>query len=236
VSGADVLLEERRGAIAILTMNRPEKRNALSVELRYALAGAFRALAEDQSVAALVLTGAPPAFSAGMDRTEFGGDDEHRRHLFESSRAVFETLMRFPLPALAAVNGHALGGGFGLAACCDVRLASPSAQLGLPEIALGIPSSFGAALLAAPAQTARELVFTGRVLSAAEALELGIVRAVADDVLGAAVALAQQMVRHGRAVLEGTKRMIVESMLGGEAVRAWDAEMRRFHEVLFGKP
>jgi enoyl-CoA hydratase/carnithine racemase len=103
-----------------------------------------------------------------------------------------------------------------------------------PEVALGIPSSYGAALLAAPPQLARELVFTGRVLSAEESLSFGIVRAIEPDVVAAALILAEQMTKLGRPVLTDTKRMVIESMIESAAARAWEAQMRQFEEALFG--
>src|SRR5439155_786955 len=118
----------------------------LSVALRRELAACFRALASDRDVCAMVLTGAGTAFCAGMDRSEFGGDADHRRDLFESSKELFASLGELPIPAIAAINGPALGGGSALAASCDIRLASPATRLGHPEVALGIPASYAALL------------------------------------------------------------------------------------------
>lgn len=229
------LLVERRGPIAIVTLNRPEKRNALSVALRRQIAAAFTALPDDPDLAVAVLTGAGPAFCAGMDRTEFGGDDAHKRELFESSRDAFAAVSSFPLPVIAAVNGPALGGGLGLAACCDVRIASPAATFGLPEIRLGVPASYAAARRVAGDQLARELAFTGRILSAEEALAAGIVREVAGDPVARALDLGGQMARHGRRVLEGTKRVVLEAAAASEAGRALEAELGAFHRALFGR-
>src|SRR5438445_8912542 len=113
--------------VATVTMNRPEKRNALSLELRRALADVFDGLGADPAVAVVVLTGAGTAFCAGMDRSQFAGDRANREALYETSIRLFSSVARIPLPTIAAVNGPALGGGSALAAACDVRLASPSA-------------------------------------------------------------------------------------------------------------
>jgi enoyl-CoA hydratase len=153
--------------------------------------------------------------------------------LYDTSAGLFESLSRVPVPTIAAVNGPALGGGSALAAACDVRLASHSATFGHPEIGFGVPPSYGALLrLGLTDQLARELAFTGRIVGAEEALALGIVRAVDDDVMGRAHRLASEMAKHGRAVLEQTKRIMIEAG-GGVAERAWDAEMALFRSVLF---
>jgi len=113
---------------AVVTLERPEKRNALSIELRFELAEALDGLAADDGVGCAVLTGAGSAFSSGMDTTQFGGDRENRERLVEWSERMFGTVARFPKPLIAAVNGHALAGGFALALLCDVRIASREAR------------------------------------------------------------------------------------------------------------
>lgn len=230
----ELVLVDTTDGIATVTLNRPSKRNALSLELRDELAATFERVGADPEVAVVVLTGAPPAFCAGMDRTQFGGDDANRRRLWESSARLFDALAALPRPVIAAVNGAALGGGFALAAVSDVRLASPTATFGHPEIRLGIPPSYAALLRTMPDQIAREMAFTGRVIDAGEALTLGIVRGVADDVVARAHELAKEMAQHGAAVLEQTKRLMIEAG-GGVAQAAWEAEMRLFRRVLFGE-
>lgn len=231
---AELVLTDRSDGIATVTLNRPEKRNALSLELRSELAAVFERLGSDPSVAVVVVTGAGSAFCAGMDRTQFGGDEANRRALWETSTKLFDTLSNLPRPTIAAVNGPALGGGFALAAVCDVRFAAPAATFGHPEIRLGIPPSYAALLRTLPDQTAREMGFTGRVIDASEALALGIVRIVADDVLSHARDLAKEMAQHGVKVLEQTKRLMIEAG-GGVAEAAWDAEMKLFRKALFGE-
>ena len=231
--GEQVLVVKADG-IATVTLNRPEKRNALSLELRRELASTFEGLGADPDVAVVVVTGAGTAFCAGMDRTQFGGDDANRRELWETSAALFDTLSALPHPVIAAVNGPALGGGFALAAVCDVRFASPAATFGHPEIRLGIPPSYAALLRVLPDQIAREMAFTGRVVGAEEALTLGVVRDVADDVVARARDLAQEMAQHGPKVLEQTKRLMIDAG-GGVAQAAWEAEMKLFRKALFGE-
>ena len=126
-----VLLVERGESVATLTLNRPAKRNALSVELRDAISDALDALAPDPEIKAVVITGAGSVFSAGFDLSEFeraAGDDAFGRELWASSDRYHETVLRFPLPTLAAINGPALAGGFDLAVLCDLRVASSTAN------------------------------------------------------------------------------------------------------------
>lgn len=231
---AELVLVDTVDGIATVTLNRPEKRNALSLELRGELAEVFQRLGSDPNVAVVVVTGAGTVFCAGMDRTQFGGDDANRLALWETSARLFDTLSQLSRPTIAAVNGPALGGGCALAAVCDVRFASPAATFGHPEIRLGIPPSYAALLRMLPDQVAREMAFTGRVIGADEALAFGVVREVAEDVVSRSRDLAKEMTQHGAKVLEQTKRLMIEAG-GGVAEAAWDAEMRLFRKALFGE-
>ncbi|HEX4622904.1 MAG TPA: enoyl-CoA hydratase/isomerase family protein [Solirubrobacteraceae bacterium] len=170
-------------------MNRPAKRNALSIELRERLMEELAALAHDDDVRCAVLTGAGTAFCSGMDRDEFGGERAHRERLVEVSVGAFAAVGTFPKPLLGALNGPAVAGGFALALLCDLRLAAPAASMGFPEAArLGIPPAFAAARAALPAPLARELCLTGASLSAEEALRRGVVAEVVPGVVDRAVA------------------------------------------------
>ncbi|HEY8466757.1 MAG TPA: enoyl-CoA hydratase/isomerase family protein [Solirubrobacterales bacterium] len=208
----EVLSIERRDAVAVVTLCRPEKRNALSIELREELAATFKGLDGDDSVACIVLTGAGTAFCSGMDTDEFGGDREHRRRLVETSTVAFEAVGECARPVIAAVNGPALAGGFALALLCDLRLAAPEATFGYPELPRGIPPSYAAARAVLPATVAQDLCLTGRVVDAREAQRLGIVREVAEqDVLERARTLAERIAALPRlAVLETKRRTLLE--------------------------
>jgi enoyl-CoA hydratase len=172
---SELLVEKLEGGVALLMLNRPEKRNALSIEMRFELAGLLEELGGDESVGCLLVTGAGSAFCAGMDVTQFGGDVENRRRIVDSSIAAFGGLGRFPKPAVAAVNGPAIAGGFAIALLCDIRLASTEARFGFGELPRGVPPSYTSARAALPAAVARELSLTGRLVHAAEALDVGIV-------------------------------------------------------------
>ena len=143
---AGLLSIERRDGVALLTLRRPEKRNALSIDLRIELTDAFAGLGEDDGVGAIVLTGAGSAFCSGMDVTEFGGDRDHKRRLVETSTGAFEAIGSCRRPVVAAVNGPALAGGFALALLCDLRIAAETATFGFPELPRGIPPSYASAM------------------------------------------------------------------------------------------
>ncbi len=226
---------ERRGEVALVTLQRPEKRNALSIELRVELGDAFGHLSEDDGVGCVVLTGAGTAFCSGMDVTQFGGDERHKRRLVETSTLAFDAVGNCRRPVVAAVNGPALAGGFALALLCDLRIASEDATFGFPELPRGIPPSYASARAALPATVARDLCFTGRVVDAQEALRLGIVRDVhPSDVAERGVELAERISSMPRgAVLETKARTMLERR------RLWgflfEEERRAFRTALIGE-
>jgi enoyl-CoA hydratase/carnithine racemase len=212
VSG--VLSVERTGEVAVVTLRRPEKRNALSIELREELGRAFDELGADVEVGCIVLTGAGSAFCSGMDVTQFGGDPAHRRRLVETSALAFEAVGGCSRPVVAAVNGPALAGGFALALLCDLRIAAPRATFGYPELPRGIPPSYAAARTVLPATVAQDLCLTGRIVGAPDAQRLGIVREVAgpgSEVVARAIELAQRICQlPRRSVLETKRRTLLE--------------------------
>ena len=203
---------ERRKEVAVVTLRRPEKRNALSIDLRVELADAFGGLGSDEGIGCVVLTGAGSAFCSGMDVTEFGGDVDHKRRLVETSTSAFEAVGDCRRPVVAAVNGPALAGGFALALLCDLRIASGAATFGYPELPRGIPPSYAAARAVLAATVAQDLCLTGRLVGATEAATLGIVREVCeDDPVERGVELAAQIAALPRqAILETKRRKLLE--------------------------
>lgn len=181
----------RRDGFAILVLDRPAKRNALSFAMRRGIAEALGQLASDDAITCVVVTGAPPDFCAGMDVTRFGGDDANRREIVESSTALFAALAAFPKPLLAAVEGRALGGGLGLVLACDIRIAGRGAVFGMPEVKFGAAGGFAALRAAVGDGPARDLALTGRSFSAEEASRLGMLAELVDD--GAALARAESV-------------------------------------------
>jgi len=211
---SELLTVETRDQIALVTLHRPEKRNALSIELRRQIAEAFGALSEDDEVGCVVLTGAGSAFCSGMDTTQFGGDRANRERLVETSALAFDAVGNCRRPVVAAVNGPAVAGGFALCLLCDLRVASATAQFGYPELPKGIPPSYAAARAILPATVAQELCLTGRIVKAPEAHRLGIVREVVpagEDVVERGIALANKVAELPReAVLETKRRTMLE--------------------------
>jgi enoyl-CoA hydratase len=171
----ELRLDRHDGGVALLTLNRAEKRNALSIEMRFALATLLEEVAADPDVGCLLVTGAGSAFCAGMDVSQFGGDLENRRRIVDSSIAAFGGFGRFPKPAVAAVNGPAIAGGFALALLCDIRIASTEARFGFGELPRGVSPSYASARVALHVAVARELALTGRIVQSGEAVGLGIV-------------------------------------------------------------
>ena len=220
----EFLLVEREGAIAVVTLNRPEKRNALSTALRYEIDRCLKELEEDEEVSVVIITGSGPAFCAGFDLTEMRFDDpEHVKRFTESSNLYHQRLMHFKKPLIAAINGPALAGGLDLAVLCDIRIATEGASFAHPEIKFGSPVLVTALSDIIGGGLARELCFTGRRITAAEAFRIGLVNQVvpAGKLLKEAKRVAQTIAEAPRSGLEATKAMIIQS---SEAVRGWQAE------------
>jgi len=177
----DVLIVERRGAVALITLNRPDKLNALSHALEGALDAAL--VSEDvRSAACVVFNGAGRAFSAGADVTEFPDQDPGAiLSYYEERGNVFEKIAGLPQPTIAAIHGYCLGGGFELALGCDFRVADSTATFGLPEVDIAIlPSSGGTVQLTrlVGAGRAKELILLRDRFGADDALRFGVVTEV----------------------------------------------------------
>jgi enoyl-CoA hydratase len=176
--------------------------------VRDAVSDALDGLAADDAVRCVVLTGAGSVFCAGFDLSEFRVDDpEFQRGLWASSDRFHHTVLCFPLPLVAAINGPALAGGFDLAVMCDLRVAVTTAQFAHPEQAWS-QVVYGPLEALVGGAVARDLCFTGRAIDAVEALRLGVVSAVVEpDALAAHIAsLTASITRAPRAALMSTKR------------------------------
>jgi enoyl-CoA hydratase/carnithine racemase len=184
----------RDGAIATVTLARPDRRNSLSDAMLTELGAAFAELRDDTTVRVVIVTGAPPVFSAGADaglKSSMSADE--RRRAFASSKSQFRRLFERANTALegleqitiAAVNGHAVGGGWGLALACDFRLAAAEAQFWIPEVDLGVPLGVASTTrfvrLVGPAR-AKEIILECRRYTADEARAMGLVHRVVPGV------------------------------------------------------
>jgi methylglutaconyl-CoA hydratase len=185
---SEVLLVERSGPVVTLTLNRPDKRNALNAELVEALLAALRVADADEGIRAVVLTGAGKVFSAGADLAALESLQRATTYdnLRDSARlaALFEAIYRMGKPVIARVNGHAIAGGCGLASVCDFSIASREARLGFTEVRIGfVPAIVGVFVLRKLGETpARDLMLRGHLVSAEEAARVGLItRAVDPD-------------------------------------------------------
>lgn len=225
---------ERRGAVGIVTLNRPEALNAFNGDQLALLKATLDSTADDPSLRVVVLTGAGDrAFAAGADIKEMAKHSPEEGLSFgRLGHAVTRAVEELPQPVIAAVNGFALGGGCELAISCDFRLASENAVFGQPEVGLGIPPGWGATQrlprLIGPGYAA-EIILTGRRVTAAEALRIGLVNAVygQDELLDQTMVLAEQIAAQSpRAVREA--KALMRLAFNEPDASGLDTEVRAF--------
>src|SRR5262249_38068256 len=214
------LLVEDRGAVRILTMNRPEKRNALNQALTQALLDALRAADADDGVRCIVLTGAGRAFCAGADLSEFKDLTPDKGELVDRRPALTMKLQgtsqKLTKPVVTAVNGAAMGGGAGLAIAGDLALMAATATLGYPEVKHGIVAAVVMAGLVRNVgrKAAFELVATAEPLDAARALALGLVNRVTtpEQLMAEALATAEKLAAVERPAMAATKQLFYRAV------------------------
>ena len=218
-SDADLLLVEDRGAVRVLTMNRPEKRNALNTALTRALLEGLRAADAEESVRCVVLTGAGAGFCAGADLAEFKDLTPDRRDLVEArAELTMQLHLAFPRltkPVVTAINGAAMGGGAGLAIAGDLAVMAQGAQIGYPEMRHGIVAAIVMANLVRQIgrKKAFELVSLGEPIGAESALALGMVnRVVPDgDLLSETLIYATKLSNAKAEAMRATKQLFHEA-------------------------
>ena len=218
-----VVLLERQDRVAILTINRPKKANALNEQVRNETLAHLEAIQNDDSIGCVVITGAGEKFFiAGADIGEFEGRSPFDQREAMRFPRVFDVMANFPKPVIAMINGFCLGGGCELAMSCDMRIASDNAKLGQPEINLGlIPGGGGTQRLPrlVGMGNAMRLILSGDMVSAAEAKDMGLVDMVlpAEELRETVLALAGRIadkspltLRVAKEAMRGSERMAIE--------------------------
>lgn len=210
------MLQETHGAVRLLRLNDPGRRNPLSTDLIAELMAGLEAAGQDAQIRALVLTGEGGAFSAGADLeflqkvAQLGAEEnlEHSRVLMK----LFQRVYTFPKPTIAAVNGPAVAGGAGLATACDLVVMSQQAKIGYTEAKIGFVAALVSVILArcVGEKHAKELLLTGRLVSASEAHRMGLVNEVvaADTTVSRALELAQEVAANSPASLALSKELL----------------------------
>ncbi len=204
----------QEGDICIITINRPKVLNVLNIETLQELKRAALEMDAKKDVKVVILTGAERAFAAGADITEMMPLTAIEGKKFgQLGQEVFEAFETLSKPVIAAINGFALGGGCELAMACDIRIASEKAKIGQPEVKLGVTPGFGGTQrlprLVGRAK-AKELIFTGEMIDAAEAHRIGLVNSVVppDALMGEAKKLAGQIAQNGEIAVSQAKKAI----------------------------
>jgi methylglutaconyl-CoA hydratase len=211
-----VLLLHDASSIRVITLNRPEVRNALNRELRERLLEALLETQQVSSIRAVVLTGAGNTFCAGMDLAELGQlqHNSYEENLEDATLLgqLFELIYMFPKPIIAAVNGHAIAGGAGLASVCDFVVMNEEVKLGYTETRLGFVAALVSVFLLRQVgeRRARDLLLSARLISATEALSFGLVNELqpSDKVMTRALELAKQLSQNAPNALAVTKNLL----------------------------
>lgn len=208
------MLLDKKDSIAVVSINRPDKLNALNEETLEELDSTFSSLEKDNDVKAIILTGIGKAFCAGADINKMKDlNPEEAEALSKLGQSVLIKIENLSKPTIAAINGFALGGGNGLAISCDIRIASKNAKFGQPEITLGIIPGFGETRmllhLVGLAKT-KELILTGSIIDADEALKIGLVNKVvnAEELMNEAETIAKKIAKNSSLALKKAKSVI----------------------------
>jgi enoyl-CoA hydratase/carnithine racemase len=214
------LVVEDRGHVRVLTLDRPERRNALSTAIQADLVEELLDVAAGGEVRVVVLAGNGPAFCAGFDLKEIRERDQRgepfRPPMNRATRNLFEVVTETPVPIVAALAGAAVAGGFELALACDLRIAAPGIAMGLPEATIGMGANFASVVLPKriPMGIALELLYTGRYVTSEDAERWGLINRIVerDQVLPTAMALAEQIAANAPISVRRMKETAVKGL------------------------
>ncbi|MEM2957985.1 MAG: enoyl-CoA hydratase/isomerase family protein [Candidatus Jordarchaeaceae archaeon] len=212
---------EKEDGIGIIILNRPEKRNAINFEMFTEIGEAASIVSDDNDIKSIIITGAGPSFSAGIDFNSFGrfGSISSRefRNLGRKIQIGWTRIENIEKPVIAAINGSAIGGGLELALCCDIRIAADNARMGIPEVCIGIVPDLGGAQRLpriVGLGRAKDLIFTGRIIDAQEAERIGLVNRVvpAEKLMDSAKELAREIMDNGLIAVGLAKKIANKSL------------------------
>jgi enoyl-CoA hydratase/carnithine racemase len=223
-------VERLENGVAVVTFTNPAKRNPMTAELTERWSDTMRGLRSAADLRVVVVTGEGAGFCSGADLGELGGNADAdllgaRTHLSEFYR-TWLSIRNLPVPTIAAINGHAIGAGLAVALACDLRYVVPAAKLGVPFVQLGLHAGMATTALLPEAvgmQRARELLFTGRLISGAEAVELGIALPAGESVLDTALATAGQIAGAAPIAVRLTKTALASGQPSVDQALSWEA-------------
>jgi len=207
-----IIINRSHEDIGIMTLDRPDKRNAISIQMRREISNCLKSWKDDPTIRILILTGAGATFTAGFDLGEFKKPGL-LHDLYQTSSEYHRDLWYFPKPTIAAINGPALAGGFDLAKLCDIRICSEAARFGHPEIKFGAPTLFTPLKWIVGAGLARELCLSGRIIDATEAYRIGLVNELVEEskLLDRALEIAGKIMEAPQYALEQTKHFFLDN-------------------------
>jgi enoyl-CoA hydratase/carnithine racemase len=225
---SDRVLVEISNHVAVVTLNRPDKHNALDFELFKAIIDTGESLAENREIRAVVLRGEGPSFCSGIDFPSFsaGGQAladwifEERHQGANNAQMTSLVWQKVPVPVICAIHGNAFGGGTQIAAGADIRIATPDARLSIMEVKWGLVPDMGITVALdriLRRDVIKELTYTGRILTGEQAAELGLVTRTADDPLAASMALAEEIAGKSPDAVRGAKRLYDAAWTPGRA-------------------
>ncbi len=224
-----ILTQVTSDRIGTITLNRPDKRNALSIKMREEISACLKNWMAATDVGVVIFTGAGNTFSAGFDLKEFSRP-ELLKDVYQSSAAYHRDVWHFPKPTIAAIANNALGGGFDLTTLCDIRICTASAVFGHPEIKFGAPPLYTPLRWIVGHAMARDLCLTGRKIDAKEALRLCLVSEIVDE-----AHLLDRAVQIGKTILEAPldTLKVVKSYLNNNSELGFEESFVIEHDIPF---